>query len=90
MFAYSFFRGNTTHHRHSVGEFIFLVERVTVWGKIIDLYLLRVNLSWLFALRSRPLRHMSIQSHMDLPSCRKGLTRSWREVATFSGGINML
>lgn len=59
MSAYSFFRGNTTHHRHPVGKFIFLVERVTVWGKKIDLYLLRVNLSWLFALRSRPLRHIS-------------------------------
>ena len=63
MFAYSFFRGNTTHHRHPVREFIFLVERVTVWGKIIDLYLLRVDLSWLFALGSRPLGYISILSH---------------------------
>ncbi len=55
MSSYRIILGNTTQHGHPVVVLIILGERVAFWGKIIYLYLLRVNLSCLFALVSSPL-----------------------------------
>jgi hypothetical protein len=84
------FRCNTTHHRYAVGEFIFLFEGMTFWGEIIDLYLLRVDFSLFFAFGSRPLRRIGILSHTKYWVSGNEPTRSWRGMAAFSGGINML
>jgi hypothetical protein len=48
--------GHTTHHGCPLlGKLILLVERVAFWGKIVHLYLLRVNLGRFLALGSIPL-----------------------------------
>jgi hypothetical protein len=55
ILAYRVIWDHTTHHGHSVGELIFLVERVAFWGEIVNLHFLGVNLSWLLALGRSPL-----------------------------------
>jgi hypothetical protein len=85
--AYRVIWDYTTHHGHPVGELIFLFERMAFWGEIVDLHFLGVNLSRLLALRRSPLGE-KIKWGTGLRKKRR--TRSWRGIAAFSGGIDML
>jgi hypothetical protein len=46
---------HATHHGCPVGKFVFLFERVALWGKIVYLYFLRVNFARFVALGDIPL-----------------------------------